>query len=85
MVIGPNADIIPTGGGSGFVTPYSVVSLYDGMVQLKGGRQIELLSDSILYKDMSQQIYTDGSLRKTVLRANIIILVILPENSFKLP
>ena len=24
-------------------------------------------------------------LRKTVLRANIIILVILPENSFKLP
>lgn len=61
LVIGPNADIIPTGGGSGFVTPYSVVSLYDGMVQLKGGRQIELLSDSILYKDMSQQIYTDGS------------------------
>ena len=48
LVIGPNADIIPTGGGSGFVTPYSVVSLYDGMVQLKGGRQIELLSDSIL-------------------------------------
>ena len=61
LVIGPNADIIPTGGGSGFVTPYSVVSLYDGMVQLKGGRQIELLSDSLLYKDMSQQIYTDDS------------------------
>ena len=61
------------------------MSLYDGMVQLKGGRQIELLSDSLLYKDMSQQIYTDDSLRKTVLRANIIILVILPESSFRLP
>lgn len=64
---------------------FGKVSLYDGMVQLKGGRQIELLSDSILYKDMSQQIYTDGSFTQNGLRANIIILVILPENSFKLP
>ena len=64
LILGPNADIIPTGGGSGFVTPYSTVSLYDGMVQLKGEKQVELLPDNILYKDISGRIYTDESLTR---------------------
>ena len=59
LILGPNADIIPTGGGSGFVTPFSVVSVYEGMRKTRGDRQVELLSDSILYKDISHQIYTD--------------------------
>lgn len=59
LVLGPNADIIPTGGGSGFVTPFSVASVYDGMCRMIGSKQVELLSDSLLYKDISQQIYTD--------------------------
>lgn len=59
LILGPNADIIPTGGGSGFVTPFSVTSVYDGICKIKGTRQVELLSDSILYKDISHQIFTD--------------------------
>lgn len=59
LILGPNADIIPTGGGSGFVTPFSVVSVYDGMRQLRGDKQVELLSDSLLYKDLADQFYTD--------------------------
>ena len=59
LVLGPNADIIPTGGGSGFVTPFSVISVYDGMRKIRGNEQVELLTDSTLYKDISHQIYTD--------------------------
>ena len=34
-VMGPNADRIPTGGGSGFVTPFSTVSVSEGLEKLK--------------------------------------------------
>lgn len=61
LILGPNADVIPTGGGSGFVTPYSTVSVYRGMVQQRGKKQVELLSDSTLYRDISRHIYTDNS------------------------
>lgn len=64
LIIGPNADMIPTGGGSGFVTPYSTVSVYEGMTQIKGNKKITLLSDSLLYKDISKNIFTDISLNK---------------------
>ena len=63
LIIGPNADMIPTGGGSGFVTPYSTVSIYEGMAQIKGDKKITLLSDSILYKDISKNIFTDNSMK----------------------
>ena len=33
--MGPNADRIPTGGGSGFVTPFSTVSVSEGLEKLK--------------------------------------------------
>ena len=56
LIIGPNADMIPTGGGSGFVTPYSTVSVYEGLTQIKGDKKITLLSDSLLYKDISKNI-----------------------------
>lgn len=54
--------MIPTGGGSGFVTPYSTVSVYEGLTQIKGDKKITLLSDSLLYKDISKNIFTDNSL-----------------------
>ena len=34
------------------------------MVQLKGEKQVELLPDNILYKDISGRIYTDESLTR---------------------
>lgn len=64
LILGSNADIIPTGGGSGFVTPFSVVSVYDGMRNMKGNKQVELLSDNQLYKDISHLIYTDNKFAK---------------------
>lgn len=70
LVLGPNADIIPTGGGSGFVTPFSVVSVYDGMCRILGDRQVELLSDSLLYKDISHRIYTDNSFTQQGFKSN---------------
>lgn len=60
LILGPNADVIPTGGGSGFVTPHSTTSVYKGMVSLNGEKQVQLLSDSLLYKDISTDIYVDG-------------------------
>ena len=69
LVLGPNADVIPTGGGSGFVTPHSTTSLYKGLVNLVGGKHVRLLSDSLLYKDISPDIYTDSSCVKRGFKA----------------
>lgn len=62
LVLGPNADRIPTGGGSGFVTPYSTVSVYDGLVEAFGARKTELLSDDMLFRDILPDVCADASL-----------------------
>ena len=59
LVMGPNADRIATGGGSGFVTPISSVSVYQGLVDAKGAKNVTLLSDDMLYKDIYSEIFTD--------------------------
>ena len=69
LVLGPNADVIPTGGGSGFVTPHSTTSLYEGLANLWGTKRVRLLSDSLLYKDISPDIYTDSLCRKNGFKA----------------
>lgn len=61
LVMGPNADRVVTGGGSGFVTPISSVSVYQGLVNLKGAKNVALLSDDVLYEDIIPSIYTDAS------------------------
>lgn len=45
VVFGPNADNLPKGGGSGFVEPYSSISVWKGLQALKG-RQASLLSEN---------------------------------------
>lgn len=42
--MGPNANLIPTGGGSGFVTPFSTVSVAQGLKELKK-KNLLLLTD----------------------------------------
>lgn len=69
LVLGPNADVIPTGGGSGFVTPHSTTSLYEGLTMLWGEKRVHLLSDSLLYKDISPDIYTDSLCTKLGFKA----------------
>ena len=60
-VMGPNANVITTGGGSGFVTPYSTVSPYQGLVELLGEENVILLSDDVLYEDILPSVTVDDS------------------------
>lgn len=53
LVMGPNADRVATGGGSGFVTPIRAVSAYQGLAAAKGAKNVALLSDGMLYEDIS--------------------------------
>ena len=61
LVMGPNADRVPTGGGSGFVHPYSTVSIYDGLAGLVGSKKTRLLDDMTLFKDIMPDVYTDST------------------------
>lgn len=58
-VLGPNANKIPTGGGSGFVTPFSPVSLCQALA--KERKSTVILSDDILYNDINGQLFTDST------------------------
>ena len=58
LVMGPNADHIATGGGSGFVTPISSVSVYQGLVNARGEKNVMLLSEDGLYEDIYSVIFT---------------------------
>ena len=62
LVLGPNADRVPTGGGSGFVHPYSTVSVYEGLKEMKGTKAVKYLSDDELYVNILNEVYTDPSL-----------------------
>ena len=64
-VLGPNADVITTGGGSGFVSPYSTVSAYEGLASLMGSGSVILLSDDLLYEDILPSVYTTAAAGNT--------------------
>ena len=61
VVMGPNADIITTGGGSGFVTPYATVSPYRGLADILGEDRVILLSDDVLYENILSSVYVNDS------------------------
>lgn len=55
LVIGPNADCIPTGGGSGFVTPFSTITVKDGLLSLRK-KNVTFLPDSVLYRTILPEV-----------------------------
>lgn len=59
VVLGPNAGRIPTGGGSGFVSPFSVTTVAAGMTEMN--KRCVALTDDILYRDVADDIYTDST------------------------
>lgn len=59
-ILGPNAERIPTGGGSGFVSPYSTVSVWQGMKELCG-KKVDLISDDRWIEDQLSYFYRPGS------------------------
>ena len=56
LLMGPNVDRITFGGGSGEVTPFSSISVYEGMVAEFGAKKVTLLSDDMLYEDIVPQM-----------------------------
>lgn len=60
LVLGPNADRVTTGGGSGFVSPFSSTTTAAAMK--KAARKTVALTDDILYKDFGSEVYTDSTM-----------------------
>ncbi len=60
LILGPNAERIPHGGGSGSVTPFRSISIYEGMKQIAGEKAVVHLSDEQLYAELNPQIYPDS-------------------------
>lgn len=58
-VMGPNANLIPTGGGSGFVTPFSTISVSQGLNYLK--KNVVMLTDDVIYENIVSEFYTDNT------------------------
>ncbi len=56
---GPNASIIPTGGGSGNVEPFASRPLNQGMKSL--AHTTVMLTDDVIYEDINTQIFTDST------------------------
>lgn len=59
-IVGENADIITTGGGSGNVSPFTSTTLVDGMKAT--GRKLIVLTDSVIFDDISAHVYADAEM-----------------------
>lgn len=59
VILGPNSNNIPTGGGSGFVSPFSVTTVSQGLKDLN--KKTVVLSDDKLYNNVSNWIFTDST------------------------
>ena len=58
-VMGPNANLIPTGGGSGFVTPFSTVSVAQGLKELKKKNLVLKDLDELIQKKLDKMLFTN--------------------------
>lgn len=58
VVMGPNAENVVTGGGSGFVRPYSSISIVEGLKKMHHKNTI-CLSDSLLFKNINNTFLAD--------------------------
>ena len=68
VVMGSNAEVLVTGGGSGFVFPFSTVSIAEGLEQLQKRNTIRL-KDDLLFDDLKDAIYADEGKRQKGFKA----------------
>ena len=68
VVMGSNAEVLVTGGGSGFVSPFSTVSIAEGLEQLQKRNTIRL-KDDLLFDDLKDAIYADEGKRQKGFKA----------------
>lgn len=61
LVLGPNAETVPHGGGSGSVTPFHTVSVYEGMTEVAGRERVGLLSEDRLYVSIDAAVRPDSA------------------------
>jgi len=52
LVLGPNTNKLPTGGGSGFVDPFTTISLYTGLKNLPNNKDFKFIFDPLLSSDL---------------------------------
>ena len=70
VVLGPNSGNIPTGGGSGFVHPFSTVSVGEGMQMMGKKYKVTVLGNLPSASDMAAQgmVYTSADCKTPGLR-----------------
>ena len=68
VVMGSNAEVLVTGGGSGFVSPFFTVSIAEGLEQLQKRNTIRL-KDDLLFDDLKDAIYADEGKRQKGFKA----------------
>ena len=59
-LVGENANMIATGGGSGFVSPYSSTTLSKALKKMKPN--LVVLTDDIIFEDVHNSVYVDKDL-----------------------
>ncbi len=64
LVVGPFADSIPMGGGSGEVQPFYKVSTYKGLCDIYGTKKVKAFTERDLYKDVAIEYKVDFFLGK---------------------
>ncbi len=67
LVLGPNACITPTGGGSGFVQPFHSVTVAEGLVGKFGAKRVTVLPDSVLFAGISADSAKVGVINEKIL------------------
>lgn len=59
LVLGPNANNMPRGGGSGYVNTIRFVSIYDGLKKELGEKNVILLDENKFFYPENESFYTD--------------------------
>lgn len=63
-LVGENANIVATGGGSGFVNPFASTTLSAALKKAKPN--LIVLTDDVIYDDVNAEVYMDAAMTKKV-------------------
>ncbi len=69
LVVGRNAFVTPTGGGSGFVQPFHSVTVAEGLRKALGEKRVAFLPDSVLFAGVPADSVKAGVVNRDVLEA----------------
>ena len=61
-LVGPNATVITTGGGSGNVVPFTSTPVSEALKKMN--KKTIMLTDDVIYDDIADQVFTDSTMTK---------------------